>query len=38
MEKRPLCGLPFSTLRDRSVFSSFHTHAPAARRSRTAGA
>ncbi len=38
MEKRPLSGLSFSPSRDRSVFSSFYTHAPAARRSRTAGA
>ncbi len=38
MEKRPQSGLSFSTSRDRSVFSSFYTHAPAARRSRTAGA
>ncbi|MDM6792547.1 hypothetical protein QUG17_25765, partial [Escherichia coli] len=36
--KTPLCGLSFSPSRDRSVFSSFYTHAPAARRSRTAGA
>ncbi|PXA15704.1 hypothetical protein DD866_14110 [Staphylococcus pseudintermedius] len=38
MEKRPLCGLSFSTSRDRTVFSSVSTHAPAARRSRTEGA
>jgi hypothetical protein len=38
MEKRPLCGLSFSSSFDRSVFSSFYTYAPAARRSRTTGA
>jgi hypothetical protein len=36
MEKRPLSGLSFPS-RDRSVSRAF-THAPAARRSRTAGA
>ncbi len=38
MEKRPLCGLSFFPPCDYSVFSSVSTHAPAARRSRTAGA
>lgn len=38
MEKRPRCGLPFFPSCDSLVLSSFSTHAPAARRSRTAGA